>query len=76
MKKLNLIIIPISIFISMICISCTQVLVGGAASGGIMLVQERTPEQAGKDILIKTKTNVRQFNKRTNNSFHRNRRQI
>ena len=55
MKKLNLIIIPISIFISMICISCTQVLVGGAASGGIMLVQERTPEQAGKDILIKTK---------------------
>ena len=55
MKKLNLIIIPISIFISMICISCTQVLVGGVASGGIMLVQERTPEQAGKDILIKTK---------------------
>ena len=55
MKKLNLIIIPISIFISMFCISCTQVLVGGAASGGIMLVQERTPEQAGKDILIKTK---------------------
>ena len=55
MKKLNLIIIPISIFISMTCISCTQVLVGGVASGGIMLVQERTPEQAAKDILIKTK---------------------
>ena len=39
----------------MTCISCTQVLVGGTASGGIILVQERTPEQAAKDILIKTK---------------------
>ena len=25
------------------------------ASGGIILVQERTPEQAAKDILIKTR---------------------
>ena len=43
------------IFVSLISISCTQVLVGGAASGGIILVQERTPEQAAKDILIKLK---------------------
>ena len=45
----------LSIFVSLISVSCTQVLVGGAASGGIILVQERTPEQAAKDILIKTK---------------------
>tara|TARA_Y100001970_G_scaffold289016_1_gene418086 strand:+ start:921 stop:1460 length:540 start_codon:yes stop_codon:yes gene_type:complete len=31
------------------------VLIGGAASGGIILVQERSPEQAAKDIVIKTK---------------------
>ncbi len=56
MKKINLIIkISISIFISMMCISCTQVLVGGAASGGIILVQERTPEQAAKDLVTKTR---------------------
>ena len=56
MKKINLLItISLSIFISALCISCTQVLVGGAASGGIILVQERTPEQAAKDIVTKTK---------------------
>ncbi len=56
MKTINFITkILLSVFISMISISCTQVLVGGAASGGIVLVQERTPEQAAKDILIKTK---------------------
>ena len=43
------------ISVSLISTSCSQVLVGGAASGGIILVQERTPEQAAKDILIKTK---------------------
>ena len=52
MKTINFITkILLSVFISMISISCTQVLVGGAASGGIVLVQERTPEQAAKDIL-------------------------
>ena len=56
MRKINLIIrILISIFVSAMCISCTQVLVGGAASGGMILVQERTPEQAAKDIVTKTK---------------------
>ena len=54
--KMNIIIkLLLSIFVSLISVSCTQVLVGGAASGGIILVQERTPEQAAKDILIKTK---------------------
>ena len=56
MRKINLIIrILISIFVSAMCISCTQVLVGGAASGGMILVQERTPEQAAKDIVTKTR---------------------
>ena len=56
MKKINFIFkILISVLISMISISCTQVLVGGAASGGIVLVQERTAEQAAIDIVIKTK---------------------
>ena len=56
MRKINLIIkILVSIFVSTMCISCTQVLVGGAASGGMILVQERTPEQAAKDIVTKTK---------------------
>ena len=47
--------IILSIFVSITCVSCTQVILGGAASGGIILVQERTAEQAAKDILIKTK---------------------
>ena len=56
MKKINFIFkILISVLTSMISISCTQVLVGGAASGGIVLVQERTAEQAAIDIVIKTK---------------------
>ena len=56
MKKIKLILI---LFISLITllfnVSCTQVIIGGATSGGIILVQERTPEQAAKDILIKTR---------------------
>ena len=56
MKKIKLLLI---LFISLITllfnVSCTQVIIGGAASGGIILVQERTPEQAAKDILIKTR---------------------
>ena len=56
MKKINLIIkLLLLISVSLMCISCSQVLVGGAASGGMILVQERTPEQAAKDIVIKTK---------------------
>ena len=47
--------IILSIFVSITCVSCAQVILGGAASGGIILVQERTAEQAAKDILIKTK---------------------
>ncbi|MBF96096.1 MAG: hypothetical protein CFH34_01468 [Alphaproteobacteria bacterium MarineAlpha9_Bin4] len=56
MNKIKLFITRlIIILISFTNISCTQVLIGGAASGGIILVQERSPEQAAKDIVIKTK---------------------
>ena len=44
-----------SVSITLTNVSCTQIVLGGAASGGIILVQERSPEQAAKDILIKTK---------------------
>ena len=56
MKKIKLFFTTIIFLI--ICLlntSCTQVVIGGAASGGIILVQERTAEQAAKDILIKTR---------------------
>ena len=45
----------IYLVISLLNTSCTQVVIGGAASGGMILVQERTAEQAAKDILIKTR---------------------
>ena len=56
MKKIKLfLILFISVITLLFNVSCTQVIIGGAASGGIILVQERTPEQAAKDILIKTR---------------------
>ena len=56
MKSANIFIkLLLSIIISMSSISCAQLLVGGSASGGIILVQERSAEQAAKDIIIKTK---------------------
>ena len=56
MKEVNIFIkLLLSLILSLTSISCTQVLVGGAASGGIVLVQERTAEQAAIDIVIKTK---------------------
>ena len=56
MKKIKLLLILfISVITLLFNVSCTQVIIGGAASGGIILVQERTPEQAAKDILIKTR---------------------
>ena len=56
MKKIKLLLILFTSVITLLFnVSCTQVIIGGAASGGIILVQERTPEQAAKDILIKTR---------------------
>ena len=56
MKDLD---IYIKLFLSLIIFftstSCTQLVVGGSASGGIILVQEKSAEASSKDIIIKTK---------------------
>jgi osmotically-inducible protein OsmY len=41
--------------------SCAQVIVGGTASSGLVLVQERSTKQAAKDILIKAKIEESMF---------------
>lgn len=41
--------------------SCSQVIVGGATSTGLILVQERSTKQAALDILIKTKIEESMF---------------
>ncbi len=35
--------------------NCAQILIGGASTGGLIMVQERTAIEAAKDIIIKTK---------------------
>ena len=42
-------------------ISCSQVIVGGAASTGMVMVQERSAKQAAIDILIKAKIEEAMF---------------
>ncbi len=49
--------------------SCSQVIIGGAASGGIILVQERGPKQAAIDILIKTQIEESMFSSSYDNLF-------
>ena len=46
---------------------CTQAIVGGATSGGIILVQERSAKQAGIDILIKTQIEESMFSRNYDN---------
>ena len=41
--------------------SCAQVIVGGATSSGLVLVQERPAKQAALDIIIKTKIEESMF---------------
>ena len=41
--------------------SCSQVLIGGATSSSMIIVQERSPQQAAADILIKTKIEESMF---------------
>ena len=41
--------------------SCAQVIVGGATSSGLVLVQERSAKQAALDIIIKTKIEESMF---------------
>ena len=49
MKEVDIFIkLLLLLVISLTNISCTQLLVGGTASGGIILVQERSAKQAAK----------------------------
>ena len=41
--------------------SCSQVVIGGATSSGMIIVQERSPKQAAIDILIKAKIEEAMF---------------
>ena len=41
--------------------SCSQVIIGGATSSGMIIVQERSPKQAAIDILIKAKIEEAMF---------------
>ncbi|MDA9654855.1 BON domain-containing protein [Pelagibacteraceae bacterium] len=41
--------------------SCSQVVIGGATSAGLVLVQERSTKQAALDIIIKTKIEESMF---------------
>ena len=49
--------------------SCSQVIIGGATSGGIILVQERSAKQAAIDILIKTQIEESMFSSSYDNLF-------
>ena len=49
--------------------SCSQVVIGGAASGGIILVQERGAKQAAIDIIIKTQIEESMFSSSYDNLF-------
>ena len=57
LKFLSLILIPSFLFLG----SCAQVIIGGAASTGLVTVQERSAKQAGIDIIIKTKIEEAMF---------------
>ena len=52
-----------SIIITVSCLitSCSQVIIGGATSSSMILVQERSPKQAAIDVLIKAKIEEAMF---------------
>ena len=56
-------IVLFSIVISVSCFftSCSQVIIGGATTSSMIIVQERSPKQAAIDILIKTKIEEAMF---------------
>lgn len=56
-------IVLFSIVISLSCFitSCSQVIIGGATSSSMIIVQERSPKQAAIDILIKAKIEEAMF---------------
>ena len=51
------VVISLSYFIT----ACSQVIIGGATSSGMIIVQERSPKQAAIDILIKAKIEEAMF---------------
>ena len=51
----------IVVFASWLIASCSQLIVGGATSSGMIIVQERSPKQAAIDILIKAKIEEAMF---------------
>ena len=56
-------IVLFSLVISLSCFitSCSQVIIGGATSSSMIIVQERSPKQAAIDILIKAKIEEAMF---------------
>ena len=66
--KLFLFYALISVLTTMLS-SCAQMVVGGAASGGIILVQERSAKQAAIDILAKTQIEEAMFSNSYDNLF-------
>ena len=63
----------LNIFLILFCVlvlnGCTQAIIGGATSGGVILVQERSAKQAGIDILIKTQIEESMFSSNYDNLF-------
>ena len=59
--KNKIIQIFITVFSSWFLTSCSQVIIGGATSTSMILVQERSPKQAAIDILIKAKIEEAMF---------------
>ena len=57
-KILKILLIPIIVFLIN---SCGQVIVGGATTAGLSMVQERSSKQAAIDIIIKTKIEEAMF---------------
>ena len=51
----------IIVFSSLLFTSCSQVIVGGAASTSMIMVQERSPKEAAIDILVKAKIEEAMF---------------
>ena len=53
--------LSIIIFASWLLASCSQIIIGGATSTGMIMVQERSSKQAAIDILIKAKIEEAMF---------------
>ena len=59
----------IAVFSLWLFVSCSQVIVGGVASTGMVMVQERSSKQAAIDIIIKAKIEEAMFSNDYDNLF-------